>query len=71
MVVMLAGSLFTSSLRKQGPITTGVRGAKGLYQRAKMTRHGVWVPARAEPVIGRAFRATRWLGRDDGKIKPC
>jgi hypothetical protein len=25
---------------------------------------GGWVPARAEPVIGRRF-ATRWLGRDD------
>ena len=24
-----------------------------------------WVPARAEPVIGRRFAPTRWLGRDD------
>jgi hypothetical protein len=26
---------------------------------------GVWVPARVEPVIGRRFAPTRWLGRDD------
>jgi len=26
----------------------------------------VMVPARAEPVIGRRFAPTRWLGRDDG-----
>jgi hypothetical protein len=26
----------------------------------------LWVPARAEPVIGPAEGRTRWLGRDDG-----
>lgn len=25
----------------------------------------LWVPDRAEPIIGRACRATRWLVRDD------
>src|SRR6266851_10441123 len=28
-----------------------------------------WVPARAEPVIGRRFAPTRWLGRDDGDVR--
>ena len=26
----------------------------------------IWVPDRAELVIGRRFAPTRWLGRDDG-----
>ncbi|KWV57853.1 hypothetical protein AS156_37235 [Bradyrhizobium macuxiense] len=30
-------------------------------------RQWLWVRARAEPVIGRRFAPTRWLGRDDRK----
>ncbi|SHG70344.1 hypothetical protein SAMN05444169_3741 [Bradyrhizobium erythrophlei] len=28
----------------------------------------LWVPVRAEPVIGPAEGRTRWLGRDDGMV---
>jgi|GraSoi_2013_40cm_1033754.scaffolds.fasta_scaffold99005_2 hypothetical protein len=30
----------------------------------------LWVPARAEPVIGRRFAPTRWLGRDHVDLVP-
>src|SRR5258708_25894110 len=32
---------------------------------AKSIHRWLWVPARAEPVIGPAEGRTRWLGRDD------
>jgi hypothetical protein len=50
-----------------GPKTTGA----GCYVEsllqffAKSIHQGLWIPARAEPVIGRLFAPTRWLGRDD------
>src|SRR5216683_6510948 len=33
-------------------------------------RPGLWIPARAEPVIGRRLAPTRWLGWDDDVLNP-
>ncbi len=48
--------MMPSSLRKQGPIATGVSLAKNASSTSFNHGHNaVWVPGRAEPVIGRAF----------------
>jgi hypothetical protein len=55
-----------SSLRKQGPITTDARASHPLKLQLVTKRSSwLWIPARAELVIGPAEGRTRWLGPDD------
>jgi len=54
----------TSSLRKQGPITTGVQLKEKVVATPPKTKlHGVWVPAYAGTTSewSERVRATRWL----------
>ncbi len=61
----------SSSRRTPGPITTVLScewdcGPSFAQHRDRW----LWVPARAEPVIGPAEGRTRWLGRDDVDLYP-
>jgi hypothetical protein len=57
----------SSSCERRDPLLP-ILVAKGDGGRLTQLKHWwLWAPARAEPVIGRRFAATCWLGRDDIK----
>jgi len=57
------------TLRRPGerrdPYAAAIIVAEGVCHSTQPIGRGVWIPARAEPVIGPAEGRTRWLGRDD------